>query len=110
MMGSTGQCQFFVAVVKPVFGVPGKNRQRLHGLDRRTGKNSAFDIAARGNKGAIGIDDRKGAAEDILDPVAARQLGEDGVGVHDEKAPVCSALGTAPSWKSQRSLEPIIVG
>jgi hypothetical protein len=59
-----------------------KDRQRLHGLDGRTGKNRTLYIAPRSDDLALGIDDREGAAMTVFDPVAPDGFGENGIGVH----------------------------
>ncbi|MNT55894.1 hypothetical protein D3C72_1931630 [compost metagenome] len=45
MVAGAGQRQFFLGMMEPLIRMARENRQRLHGLDGRTRKNGALEIA-----------------------------------------------------------------
>ena len=105
LVAGTGERQLLVGQMEPVDGAGGDQGERLHRLDRRAREHRPLDVAGRGDDGSLRIDDDEGAAVAVLDPVAADQLGEDGIGgkrvSHEKNRPPCCLWRTTGGRESQ---------
>ena len=79
-VGSRCERQLVLAESEPVRGAGFDERQRLQGLDRRTGKHRARHLAQQQHRFPVGVDHGHAAAMLTLDPGTADDFDQHGIG------------------------------